>query len=100
MATFILGMATFILGMATFFLGLATFFLELATFFLETRKLENGHILVPQHWIIGFRYTQHSSVRDEYKFVYYILESDPFSFKNLYPREMNLSDFNFTRCIL
>ena len=52
------------------------------------------------HWIIGFRYTQHSSVRDEYKFVYYILESDPFSFKNLYPREMNLSDFNFTRCIL
>ena len=47
MATFILGMATFILGMATFFLGLATFFLELATFFLETRKLENGHILVP-----------------------------------------------------
>ena len=47
MATFILGMATFILEMATFFLGLATFFLELATFFLETRKLENGHILVP-----------------------------------------------------
>ena len=50
MATFILELATFILGMATFFLGLATFFLELATFFLETRKLENGHILVPHHF--------------------------------------------------
>ena len=44
-------MATFILGMATFFLGLATFFLELATFFLETRKLENGHILVPHRFL-------------------------------------------------
>ena len=48
------------------------------------------------HWIIGFSQTQHSSVRDNYKFVY-ILKSDPFSFRNLCPREMNLSDFKLRR---
>ena len=41
--------------MATFILGMATFF-RIGHIFLETRKLENGHILVP-HQFRSFNYS-------------------------------------------